>query len=100
MEQKSVVNTLDGRTYDVTMSWPEKIKDTEFILPISFSAVDKSSGRSLKLPREIATFAIGDPAENIGDRTRIYYGGSRDALVSHCLEMAYRRATDWIVRGK
>ncbi len=100
MEHTSVLNCLDGRSYDLTMSWNEKIKDTEHVFPITFKALDKTSGRPLKLPREIATFALGDPAEDIGERTRVYYGGSREALTAHYLEMAFRRVTDWINRGR
>ena len=100
MEQTSVLNCLDGRSYNLTMSWNEKIKESEHVFPISFKAVERASGRALKLPREIATFALGDPAEDIGERTRVYYGGSLEALTAHYLEMAYRRATDWINRGR
>ena len=100
MEQKSVLNTLDGRTFDLTMSWNEKIKETENVFPIQFKAVDRATGRALKMPREIATFAVGDPAETVGDKARNYYGGSREAMVGHFLEMAYRRVTDWIQRGR
>jgi len=100
MEQKSVLNCLDGRSYDLTMSWNEKIKETENIFPIQFAAVERSNGRKLKMPKEIATFALGDPLENIGERTRMYYEGSREALIAHYLEMAYRRVTDWINRGR
>ena len=100
MNQKSVLSCMDGRSYNLTMSWNEKIKETETVFPIKFEAIDRESGRALKLPREIATFAIGTPLETLGDRIRGEYGGSRDQMVAHYLEMAYRRVTDWINRGR
>jgi hypothetical protein len=100
MEQQSVLNCLDGRSYNLKMSWNEKIKDTELVFPIQFVATDRISGRALKLPRDIATYALGDASETVGDRIKFYYGGSREALVGHYLEIAYRRVTDWINRGK
>jgi hypothetical protein len=99
MEQQSVLNCLDGRSYNLKMSWNEKIKESEFVFPIQFVATDRQSGRPLKLPRDIATYQFGDATENIGERTRLYYG-SREALIAHYLESAYRRVTDWINRGK
>lgn len=100
MEKKSVYATRDGRRYDVVMSWNEKISDNENIFPIKFKVTDKLNARPLKLPREIATFAIGDPAENIGERVRAYFGGNRDLMVIDYLESAYRRACDYVERGK
>jgi len=100
MEQKSVVNCLDGRSYDLTMSWDEKIKETETVFPIKFAAVERTTGQKLKMPREIATFAFGDPLMTIGERVRLYYAGSNEAMVAHFLESAYRRVTDWVQRGK
>jgi hypothetical protein len=100
MEQKSVLNCLDGRSYDLTMTWNEKIKESENVFPVLFAATDRAGGRKLKMPREIATFALGDPMETIGERTRNYYGGSREAMIAHYLESAYRRVTDWIQRGR
>jgi len=100
MQQKSVLNCLDGRSYDLSMSWNETIKDSEHVFPIQFTATDRANGRKLKMPREIATFAIGDPIETIGDRARVYYDGSREAMIAHYLESAFRRVTDWIQRGR
>jgi hypothetical protein len=100
MEQKSVLNCPDGRAFDLTMRWDDKIKDSEHVYPILFEAVDRATGRKLKMPREIATFAFGDPLENVGERCRLYYDGSREAMTAHYVEMAYRRVTDWIRRGR
>ena len=100
MEKKSVYATRDGRRYDVVMSWNEKIKDSENVFPIKFTVTDKSNSRLLKLPREIATFAIGDPAENIGERAQAYFGGNRDIMFIDYLESAFRRACDYVERGK
>ena len=51
MNQKSVLTCLDGRRYDLTMSWNEKMKDTESVFPIQFVAIDRESGRGLKMPK-------------------------------------------------
>jgi hypothetical protein len=100
MEQQSVLNCIDGRSYTLKMSWNEKIKESELVFPIQFTAIDRKSGQALKLPRDIATLAYGDATEDIGERTKLYYGGSREAMIAHYLESAYRRVTDWINRGK
>lgn len=100
MEQKSVLRCRDGRVYDLKMSWNENLKETENVFPILFVATDRSTGKNLRLPREIATFAIGDPTENIGQKIKINYGGQRQSMELDYLEMAYRRVTDWVERGK
>ena len=100
MEKKSVLRSRDGRAYNVTMSWNTEFKDSENIFPIKFQVVDRATGRPLRLPREIATFAIGDPMENLGYRVQTYYAGNREAMLTDYLEMAFRRASDWVQRGK
>lgn len=100
MEKKSVLRCRDGRVYNITMAWDPHFKDSDNIYPIRFQVVDKNTGRPLRLPREIATFAIGDPTEALGERVKTYYGGNREAMLTDYLEMAYRRATDWVERGK
>jgi len=100
MEKKSVLRCRDGRVYNITMSWSPDFKENENIFPIRFQVVDQGTGRALRLPREIATFAIGDPLEPLGERVKTYYAGNREAMLTDYLEMAYRRATDWVQRGK
>lgn len=100
MEKKSHYHCIDGRNYDVTMSWDDKFKDKDHVFPIKFVATDVATGRPLTLPREIATYQIGDPDENLGERVKYYYEGSRELLMTDYLTTAYRRACDWIERGK
>ncbi|HEX5322968.1 MAG TPA: hypothetical protein VFW40_04220 [Capsulimonadaceae bacterium] len=100
MEKKSVLRCRDGRVYNIKMSWNPDFNDNDYIYPIKFQVVDQASGRSLRLPREIATFAIGDPLEPLGERARTYYSGNREAMLTDYLEMAFRRTTDWVQRGK
>ncbi len=99
MEKKSHYSCVDGRHYDVTMTWDESFKDTDKIFKIAFAATDRGTGNALKLPREIATYTIGDPEEDMGERARWYYGGSRELLMQDYLTSAYRRACDYIERG-
>jgi len=100
MEKKSSYYCLDGRAYDVTMTWNDKFKDDDKIFKINFKAVDKENGRALPLAKEIALYQIGDMTETLGERVKYYYGGSRENMMSDYLTSAYRRATDWIERGK
>jgi hypothetical protein len=100
MEKKSVYRTIDGRVYDVTMSWEENFKDSDHVFPIKFQFVDRATNKPMKLPREIATFTVGDPEEAMGDRVKHYFGGDRASLMTDYLEMAYRRVCDWVERGK
>ena len=99
MEKKSNYNCVDGRRYDVTMTWDENFKDADKVFKIGFAAVDPGTKRALKLPREIATYTIGDPDESMGERAKYYYGGSRELLMQDYLTSAYRRACDYIERG-
>ena len=99
MDKKSSYYCVDGRSYDVTMTWDESFKDAEKIFKIGFKAVDKQTGRALRLPREITTYAIGDPDESLGERVKFYFGGSRELLMQEYLTSAYRRACDYIERG-
>jgi hypothetical protein len=100
MDKKSTYRTVDGRIYDVTMTWDEKFKDADKIFKIEFGAIDQETKRAMKLPREIATFAIGDSEETLGERVKYYFNGSRETLMTDYLTTAYRRATDYIERGK
>jgi hypothetical protein len=100
MEKKSVYSTIDGRRFDVLMSWNENIKESDHIFAVKFKVTDQVSGRPLKLPREIETFAYGDPAESVSARATAYYGGSREMMIVDYLESAYRRACDYVERGK
>ena len=100
MEKKSHYHCIDGRNYDVTMSWDENFKDKDHVFKISFKAIDQATGRPLTLPREIGTYQIGDPDENLGERTKWYYEGSRELLMTDYLSTAYRRAMDYIERGR
>ena len=100
MEKRSTYRTVDGRTYDVTMTWDPDFKDTDKIFKAEFAAVDQATKRPLKLPREIATYAIGDAEETLGERVKYYFQGERELLMTDYLTTAYRRVTDWIERGK
>lgn len=100
MEQTSTYRCIDGRAYDVTMAWNENFKDKEIIFPITFKAIDQTTHRPLTLPREIATYAIGDPDEPLGVRVTEYFHGDRQLLMTDYLTTAYRRVCDWIERGK
>lgn len=100
MDKKSTYRTVDGRTYDLTMTWDADFKETEKIFNAKFEAVDRETKRPLKLPREIATYAIGDTEETLGERVKYYFQGNRELLMTDYLTTAYRRVTDWIERGK
>ncbi len=100
MEKKSTYRCIDGRSYDVTMTWDEKFKDADKIFKAQFAATDQTTGRPLKLPREIATYAIGDTEETLGERIKYYFHDDRELLMTDYLTTAYRRVTDYIERGK
>ena len=100
MEKKSQYHCVDGRDYEMTMAWDENFKDKDHIFKITFQAIDKATSRAYVLPREIATYQIGDPDENLGERVKWYYEGQRELLMSEYLTTAYRRACDYVERGR
>lgn len=100
MEKKSVYTTRDGRSYDMTVSWNENIKLSENVFAVVFKFVDRATGRPVKLPREIETFAIGDPTETLGEKATTYFGGDKNAMLVDYIEMAMRRVTDYMERGR
>ncbi|MGO8673006.1 MAG: hypothetical protein ACLQVD_16810 [Capsulimonadaceae bacterium] len=100
MEKKTSYYCNDGRAYDVTMSWNEKFRDSDKIFAVDFKAVDKQTGRLLSLPKEIATYAIGDVEETLGERVKFYHNGNRDEMVADWVTTAWRRVGDYIERGK
>ena len=99
MEKKSLYHCIDGRNYEITMAWDEKFKDKDHIFRITFKARDQATDRPYVLPREIATYQIGDPDENLGERVQWYYENSRELLMADYLTTAYRRACDYLERG-
>jgi hypothetical protein len=100
MEQKTVYRTIDGRVYDVAVSWDENFKPTAHEFPIKFTFVDRSTNKAIKLPREIGTFTVGDPEETLGEKVEHYFRGSRESMITDYVEMAIRRVYDWVQRGK
>jgi len=100
MVKKSRYDCIDGRNYNVTMSWDEKFKDKDHVFKIKFEAIDEATSRPLILPREIGLYQIADPDENLGERVKFYYEGQRELLMTDYLSTAYRRVCDWIERGK
>ena len=100
MEKKSHYHCIDGRHYEITMAWDADFKDKDHVFKTTFTAVDQETGRTLALPREIATYAVGDPDENLGERVKYYYEGKREVLMTDYLTTAYRRACDYIERGR
>ena len=99
MEKKSQYRCPDGRVYDMTMAWDENFRDKDHIFKITFKAIDQADDKAYPLPREIATYQIGDPDENLGERVKWYYENSRELLMSDYLTTAYRRACDYLERG-
>ena len=101
MEKKSQYHCVDGRNYNLTMAWDENFKDKDHIFKITLKAIDQATDRQIAyvLPREIATYQIGDPDENLGERVKWYYENNRELLMSDYLTTAYRRACDYIERG-
>lgn len=100
MEKKSSYQCNDGRGYSVTMTWDENFKDSDKIFRIGFKAIDKKTDKPLALPREIATYAIGDPEETLGERVKFYHHGNREDMIQDYVTTAYRRVSDYIERGK
>ena len=99
MEKTSEIHCTGGRSYTLTMAWNENFKDKDHIFKITFKAVDQASDLPYVLPREIATYQIGDPDENLGERVKYYYENSRELLMSDYLTTAYRRVCDFLQRG-
>lgn len=99
MLKKYAYTTQNGREYEMSVTWNPDIKLTEAIFPIEFKFADRVTGKLEKLPPEIATFAIGDPAETIGERVQMHYDGDKDAMFVDYIETAIRRATDYVERG-
>ena len=71
MEKKSQYHCTDGRNYNITMAWNENFKDKDHIFKITFKAIDQTTDQPYVLPREIATYQIGDPDENLGERVHL-----------------------------
>ena len=82
------------------MAWSDTFKDDDKVFAIKFTAIDKNTGRPLPLAKEIGLYQIGDMTESLGERVKYYYGGNRDEMMAEYLTSAYRRAMDWIERGK
>lgn len=100
MEKKTSLLCRDGRHYDIKMIWNENFKPTDLIFKTLFTASNRETGRALALPKEFATYAIGDPQESLGERVEHYYGGDKDRLISDYVTSSYRRVSDFIERGK
>jgi len=82
------------------VSGPADRSRLEKVTQAIYEQVDKTTGRALNLPREIATYAIGDVEDTLGARVKYYHNGNRDEMIGDWVTTAYRRVGDYIDRGK
>ena len=63
------------------------------------SATHEASGKTFALPKELATYRVGETEHPFRDYVRMDWGGDTEAAIAHLLNTIYRRVYAFIERG-
>lgn len=83
----------------VTVAWDERALDTAHWFEGRVDVVGERTGRKVALPRDLATYRVGEVERPFRDYVRLDFDGDRDAALQHLLNTIYRRIYSFIERG-
>jgi hypothetical protein len=63
------------------------------------SALQEATGKPMVLPKELATYRIGETEHPFREYVRMDWGGDSEAAIAHLLTTIYRRVYAYIERG-
>ncbi len=89
----------DGKDYLVTLSYSEESLETRHWFETQVSVQEEISGTPVKLPRELATYRVGETERPYRELIQIDFDGDREAALSHLLGTICRRVYAYIERG-
>lgn len=99
-QTKHRYTSVDGKNdFIVTVGVDPAALDRAHWFEASVGVENERTGEKMKLPRELATYRIGEIEHSFKQFVALDFGGDRDAAVSHHLDTIYRRVYSFIERG-
>jgi hypothetical protein len=89
----------DGKDFLVTISWEESAFQSAHWFEAQVAVQQEPDGTPLKLPRELATYRVGETERPYRELVRLDFGGDREAALGHLLGTICRRVYAFIERG-
>ncbi|MBC8102276.1 MAG: hypothetical protein H7Z41_06790 [Cytophagales bacterium] len=92
--------TVDRATdYIIAVGWDARALDKAKWFEAHVTVTDEKTNRALKLPRELATYRIGEIEHTFREYVALDFGGDREAAIDHLTDTIYRRLHQFIERG-
>ena len=88
-----------GEDILVTVSWNEDSLATSHWFEAKVVAEREKGGEPIKLPRELATYRVGETERPYRDLIKIDFDGDREAAFQHLLGTITRRVYSYLERG-
>ena len=88
-----------GEDILVTVSWNEDALLTAHWFEAKVAAETEKTGAAVKLPRELATYRVGETERPYREYIRIDFAGDREAALQHLLGTITRRVYSFLERG-
>ena len=92
--------TVEGdQDWIVAVSYDDHALGRAHWFEAQVSAVNERTGSALALPKELATYRIGETEHPFRDYVRMDWGGDTEAALGHLVNTIYRRVYAYIERG-
>ena len=99
-QTKRRYTSVDGKNdYLVTVSYDAATLNRAQWFEASVNVENERTGDKPKLPRELATYRIGEIEHTFKQFVDLDYAGDTDAAIAHHLDTIYRRVYSFIERG-
>jgi hypothetical protein len=89
----------ENRDWIVSVSYDDHALTRAHWFEASVNATDEATGKAFPLPKELATYRIGETEHPFRDYVRIDWGGDTEAAITHLLNTIYRRIYAYLERG-
>lgn len=89
----------EGKDYLVSIAYNEDALSAAHWFEAKIEVKGEADGQPLKLPRELATYRVGETERPYRELIRMDFGGDREAALTHLLGTICRRIYAFIERG-
>jgi hypothetical protein len=92
--------TVEGTTdWIVSVSYDEGALTRAHWFEAQVSASNEATGAALQLPKELATYRVGETEHPFREYIRMDWAGDTEAALAHLTNTIYRRVYAYIERG-
>lgn len=97
--KRRYTTVAEKQDWIVSVSYDEAALAHAHWFEASVSAVNEASGKPCKLPKELATYRIGETEHPFREYVRMDWAGDTEAAIAHLTDTIYRRVYAYIERG-